>query len=83
MRPEHEVVRLREVGERLGGRVGGDLDVVDEAVALAGDLLLEQRVQHDRRGAGVLEPLHRVERVGERRGARHERVGETKAEIGG
>ena len=38
------------------------------------DLLLEERVHHDRRRAGVLEPPHRVEVVDQRRRARHERV---------
>ena len=45
------------------GAVG---EVVVQFGGIVRDLLLEQRVHHHRRGAGVLEFFHAVERVGER-----------------
>ena len=42
-----------------------------------GNLFLEERVEDDGRGAGVLEPPHTVEVRAERRSACHERVAQT------
>ena len=82
VRAEVEVLGRREVRERFREGVRVDVHRAVDSLALAGDLLLEERVHHDRGRARVLEPLDRVEIVHERRGARHERVGEGQAEVG-
>ncbi len=76
VRAEDEPLRLRKIGRGFGEGVGGELEVFQRRHLLRDDLLLEQRVHHDRGGAGVLQALHLVEVVRQRRGAGHERVGE-------
>ena len=52
----------REVGQRLGEALGAGVGQPRVARRLAAQLLLEQRVQHDRADAGVREPAHAVRR---------------------
>ncbi len=77
------VVPIREERKRLRERLPVAVQVVIRRRPFQGQLLLEQRVHHDRRGAGVLEPAHRVQVVHQRRGAGHQRMREAQAEIHG
>ncbi len=61
----------------------GVLSVVDAAGVALRNLLLEQRVKHDRRAAAVLEPADGIQMIGEGRGARDERIRELEPEIAG
>jgi hypothetical protein len=81
--PEAVLARLGEERARLGERVRVRLEVVEEALVRGRDLLLEDRVHHDRGGARVLEALDHVEVIHERRGARHEGMCEREAEVVG
>src|SRR6185503_8762480 len=72
---------VRKERQRLGEALAVAVGVEERRELLAHDLLLEQRVHHDRRGARVLEPLHGVEVVDQRRRAGHERARQLEAEI--
>lgn len=65
---------LGEVGERLGRRVGAVVERGVEREAFEVDLLLEERVHHDGRGARVLQPADAVQSLRERRRRRDEGV---------
>jgi hypothetical protein len=65
---------LREVGERLGEGLRPVAQIVVQLGLLVGDLLLEQRVHHDGRRPRLLQALHAVEGVRQRRRGGDERV---------
>ena len=83
LRAHHEPIRAREVAEGFRERLPMAVEMQEAADLLAGDLLGEQRAQHDGGGARILEAPHRVEVVRERRGARDERMCELQTQVCG
>ena len=64
--PEHKRLGARKISYSFGKRIVMTVPVVMVRLLLAGDLLLEQRAQDDRCGAGVLELLYVVQIVAQR-----------------
>lgn len=60
------VVEIREVAQSLGGAVAAVRQAVIRRQAFVSDLLLKERVEHDRRRACVLHSADRIEPLGER-----------------
>ena len=83
LRAHHEPIRAREVAEGFSERLPMAVEMQEPTDLLAGDLLGEQRAQHDGGGARILEAPHRVEVVRERRGARHQGVCELQTQVRG
>ena len=81
--PERVVAGEREVRLRFGVAVRLRFDGVPRRLGVHGELLLEQRVHGDRRGAGVLEPADQVHVIDERRRAGDQRVRQRQSEVGG
>ncbi len=54
-------LHLGKIAERLGIGLGAAAEVMIELVTLVGDLLLEQRVQHDRRCTGGLQSARQLD----------------------
>src|SRR5687768_6258731 len=73
----------KHVDQRCVRGIIEPVDPVNLPSLLITDLLLEQRVEHDRGGAGILEPAHAIEMRAERRRPRHEGVLEAESEIRG
>jgi len=65
-RAERERVGRWKVAGRLGKRLSVSLEIVELGQLLPGNLLLEQRSEHNGRGAGVFEAFDAVEVVGQR-----------------
>ena len=82
IRPEHEGLRRREVGQGLGEGLLVRLRLeCDHLLAL--DLLLEEGSQNDGGSARVLQPAHRIDGVREGRGPGDERVRQLEAQVTG
>jgi len=80
--PEREEGGFGQIRQRLGVRLARGLVRVVRGELVPHDLLLEERPQDDRGGAGVLEAANGVEVVGERRRTRHEGVRKVEPEVG-
>ena len=83
VRAERVYVRFREVrhdGRELAIQA---VHVTDPARFFLGDLLLEQRVEHDGCAPAILEPPDGIQMVGEGRGAGDERIRQLEPEIRG
>ena len=76
------ILLLGEVGQRLGEAVGAELVDLGHLLGVVLDLLLEQRRQNGRRGAGLLQTPQLVDLGGQRTGRDHQRVLQFEAEIG-
>ena len=72
-----------EVGQRFGEALGAGVGQPGVQLGLLPQLLLEQRVQHDRADAGVGQPPDAVDGVRQRRRGRHERVAQLEAHVVG
>ena len=79
--PAVVVGELGKIAARLRLAVRSLLRVQRVGRVLGADLLFVERRHDDRGRAGILEAPHAVERGGERRRTRHDRVGELQAEI--
>ena len=75
------VLHLRQVRLGLGEALVVEVVEQRDLDLLAGDLLLEQRGQHDGRGPGLLELHERVEPPGERAGRGDQGVLQVQAQI--
>ncbi len=82
LRPEVKLLRLGEVGERLGEAFRAVLHVVVQFGAVLAQLLLEQRIEHDGRRAGVFHLFDAVNFLRERRGRGNQRRAKFQSEIG-
>jgi hypothetical protein len=75
------VVQIGQVAERLGKGLGAPREVLVQRLRLKRQLLLEERGEHDRRGAGILHAANIVDRLRERRGRDHDRAAQLQAKI--
>ena len=77
------LARRGEMRQRIGKRGVQGVPVVDLPRRGEGDLFLEERVEHNGRTSGVLEPPHGIEVGAERGGAGNERMAEAQAHVSG
>jgi hypothetical protein len=73
--------RAGKIADHLGEARIGRVHMGDSPLAGQADLLLEQRMQHDGRAPGILEPLHGIEVIAEWRRACDERMREAQSEV--
>ena len=72
-----------EVGERFGKALSAGIDEPGVPHGLLPQLLLEQRVQHDRADACVREPPDALDGVRQRRRGRYEWIAQLEAHVAG
>jgi hypothetical protein len=75
--------RRGEVRQRLGEALSASVDEAGVQIGLLPQLLLEQRVQHNRADTSVRQPPDTVDCVRQRRRRRYERVAQLKAHVVG